>query len=465
MATQIWTAQQLDNIRYNMQEADPDDPFAEGPRYIGGDYIQMADIDMNDIGPIYSIGHNPGGDFPLYWHSYQFVGNYNGNGFKIKNLTLVETTASIFTGDNFPIWGGALFARVSGGTIENVIIENCNIRSVVNPWVAYGGIFPIHGYFPIDYACGALVGHLHAGIVRNCSASGIVRTPPQSASTHYMWRAFSYGQLDGGFGGLVGWARGDAGEALIEQCYTNVAIWAVPQHTDLHGPSGVGGLIGKVDLGRPCSSDRTPNDEAFTAHSVTVKNCYSRSNYSGFSHPSIPSDGAWETVHPVNKSIVGASQAGGIGGAIGFVRGGGATIQHIYSTSPTYADDLMHGATGGGLIGRLVDGTVINSYHDKNTSRFSSDDERGMARTSPHMRFPYVGDTYVEWDFNDIWAIDNITNDMYPFFGDAYFNLWVKTRNSPERWKRARTGWVKTPNGWRRIKNLWVKTGNGWKRT
>ena len=239
--------------------------------------------------------------------------------------------------------------------------------------------------------------------------------------------------MDGGFGGLVGWARGDAGEVLIEKCYTNVAIWAVPQHIDIHGPSGVGGLVGKVDLGRPCSADRTPENATFTAHNVTVRNCYSRSNYSGFSHPPIPAGGSYEMVQPVNKSIVGASQSGGIGGAIGYVRQGTsgkiATVQHIYSTSPTYADDLMHGATGGGLIGRLIDGTVLNSYHDMNTSRFSDDDEKGMARTSPHMRFPYISDTYVEWDFKDVWVIDNVINDMYPYFGKGLVGIYVKKKD------------------------------------
>lgn len=154
----VQTPQDLHNIRNSMTS-----------------YYELAnDIDMSSWGNFASIGKS----------SPYFRGHIDGKGYKIKNLTINESSANV----------GFIALLDNGGTISNLAIENGNVRA---NGVNYSGI---------------LVGNILNGTVRNCYTTGEV-----------------YGQY--GVGGLVGWSSG----GLIEDSFS----FATPT-----GTGRVGGLLG-----------------------------------------------------------------------------------------------------------------------------------------------------------------------------------------------------------------------------
>lgn len=76
-----------------------------------------------------------------------------------------------------------------------------------------------------------------------------------------------------------------------------------------------------------------------------------------------------------------------------------------------------------GLVGaNKEESTVDNSYWNTETSGMDSS-EGGEGRTTAEMTYPYDEDTYVEWDFTEIWEADMEAelNDGYPFLQETYF--------------------------------------------
>lgn len=69
----------------------------------------------------------------------------------------------------------------------------------------------------------------------------------------------------------------------------------------------------------------------------------------------------------------------------------------------------------GGLIGRKGNSTVNNSYWNIQTSGQSSS-AGGFPRTTAQMTYPYDSNTYVDWDFSNVWEEDTEnTNGGYPY--------------------------------------------------
>lgn len=115
---------------------------------LDGEYILMADIDLGlyDWQP---IGH----DF-----SNEFSGKFDGNGFKINNLTINKSQFSFDTG---------LFGRTDGAEILNVAIENADVvaGSQTGTLVGYAQNNTI---IKNSYATGVLGGNRHAaGLIGN----------------------------------------------------------------------------------------------------------------------------------------------------------------------------------------------------------------------------------------------------------------------------------------------------------
>jgi hypothetical protein len=67
------------------------------------------------------------------------------------------------------------------------------------------------------------------------------------------------------------------------------------------------------------------------------------------------------------------------------------------------------------LIGRKGNSTVNNSYWNIQTSGQSSS-AGGFPRTTAQMTYPYDSNTYVDWDFSNVWEEDTEnTNGGYPY--------------------------------------------------
>jgi len=128
----------------------------------------------------------------------------------------------------------------------------------------------------------------------------------------------------------------------------------------------------------------------------------------------------------------------GAGGLVGYNHG--SSISDSYSLSNVTGDRTVGGLVGendgsitnsysigavignenvGGLIG-VDDGTTSNSYWNIETSGQDTS-AGGEGRTTEQMTYPYDAETYVNWDFENIWAHDHdyTVNAGYPHLGEG----------------------------------------------
>ena len=152
---------------------------------LDGKYILMNDIDLSgyDWTQIGSANLDTG-DL-----SQAFTGEFNGNGYVVRNLTINKPTEDL----------AGLFGIVNGGTIENVGLENINVT---------GGRF-----------VGALAGGAEQGKITNCFVKGA------TVSGTYC------------VGGLVG----EVGYSDITSCYADSGLVVGSGN---RGDVCCGGLIG-----------------------------------------------------------------------------------------------------------------------------------------------------------------------------------------------------------------------------
>lgn len=212
-------------------------------------------------------------------------------------------------------------------------------------------------------------------------------------------------------GGLVG--RTTSGSQL-HNCYSIGTV---------SGASGIGGLVGSNE-----------NTNITDCYSLAIVHCYM--------------DGGGGLVGSNNDSDISQCYATGNieGGALEM----GGLIGRSYGTSlisNCYSKGSVESDWGGGLIGEVNSGNIINcysvgqliSFYDwaggliYNSGQTSVDasywnmitsgseiSSGGEGRTTDEMSFPYAENTYVGWDFTSIWSSDiecNI-NEGYPYFID-----------------------------------------------
>jgi len=104
-------------------------------------------------------------------------------------------------------------------------------------------------------------------------------------------------------------------------------------------------------------------------------------------------------------------EKGMIGGLVGAHE---TTYARTFNSYSTGFIDQSGQSNVGGLIGYLEGNEnvrVFNSFYDKNTSG-RSDTGKGVGKTTTEMKQQA---TYTEWDFENIWSIDENINDGYPY--------------------------------------------------
>ncbi len=185
----------------------------------------------------------------------------------------------------------------------------------------------------------------------------------------------------------VGGLAGQAYSATIESCFVE---------GNISGNLYVGGLSG------------------FNT-SVTVSKCYTKGFVSGGTTGGIFGLVCWSinSIHNLynRAEVTGTLYAGGIAGVtyIGM-------MNRVYTTGAV---------TGTGSQGPLFgQGThAFNSYHDRETSGFFYDVLYG--RTTQEMTYPYADNTYITWDFQNIWVadVDMFRNDGYPYLSWQTFHF------------------------------------------
>lgn len=206
---------------------------------LSGKYILMNDIDLSGI-EWEPIGkHDPTAEDP--WAG-AFKGEFNGNGYSIKNLTVAADEGDTAVG---------LFGATDGATITNTIVENANVSAPSDyNEIAVGGLIGISRDTNIDNVTvtGNITGHQGVGGLIGVvdDSQGFGKTTISNVNTDVNVNSVFYA------GGLIGRVDGTAQNSLvIENCHTSGKIVV----TD----SCAGGLIGEagktVITVNKCSSD------------------------------------------------------------------------------------------------------------------------------------------------------------------------------------------------------------------
>ena len=360
-------------------------------------YIQIANINAGETSSWFDgKGWKPIGD-----NSNAFTGSFNGQEFLIDSLYVF----------NDELVG--LFGKVTEADLKNITILNGNISKIliIGGLTAmcessnidnctYSGIItgPEGGYHSGSYESGGLVG--------NCISSTIINSSTNVGINGYLdcsggligkcyssliKNCYSIGYVSGGYsGGLIGYSENDS----IEQCYSS---------SDVTG-SSAGGLVGFNNLS--CISKSYSfggifsNYEGYSGgltgkNTGIITNCFSSSGVTGM----------WS------------------GGLVGFDDDNEGSIINSFSYGKVSGD------LPGGLISEGWDfgdslAIVTNSFWDVETSEVDSSNG-GIGLTTAQMK---TLSTYTDagWNFEDIWDIDGVTNNGYPFLA------WMSTTGIEE---------------------------------
>ena len=345
-----------------------------------------------------------------------FAGVFNGNGHVLQNGQVHPSGTG-----NTGVFG---FLDTSG------TIRNLGVKSVAVMGNFYtGGLVGVNqGTITSCYTTGTvtgdvsdeyiggLVGQNWDGTITSCYATGMVTGGTSSrniggltgynyigtvTSCHATGRVVC-GESSENIGGLIGYNGGTVNASF--------ALGSVA------GSLFIGGLVGCNDHG-------------------TITTCYAAgavtgSNYTGGLTGS--NSGGTVTLCYAMGAVAGNELVGGLLGtnygvvttcyAKGPVTGvtyvGGLMGRNWYGmVESCYAAGAVTGEEYvGGLVGDNEVIEVVSSYWDMETSGQPTSDG-GEGRTTDEMTYPYEDNTYVDWNFSNVWTADvgNAINGGYPY--------------------------------------------------
>jgi hypothetical protein len=162
------------------------------------------------------------------------------------------------------------------------------------------------------------------------------------------------------------------------------------------GKNDIGGLVGKGSI----------IDNSYSTGAVTgEKNV---GGLMGFSE--------WASEISNSYSIGTVTGESNIGGLVGNnYNEWGGIISNSYSIGTVTGENNVGGLVGNNIrifsSGSVSYGEISNSYYDSQISN-QSDTNKGEGKTTAEMK---QQSTFVNWDFNDIWDINNTVNNGYPY--------------------------------------------------
>ena len=379
----ISTPDELNNIRYSVANTFGEGTDWEGT-YTGGidkKYFQTNDIDL-DVAPYnQNTGWEPIGRDGVtnrtgwYYGGVVFTGVYDGNDYYINNL-LIDLPED--PGDYE--WDVAFFYYLGEeGIIRNLKLGDFAITATysISSIVIYN-----EGLVENIFVKGSLtalethVGEI-GGIVYNNKPTGIVRN---GAADIYV----SGGQSLHSIGGIV-----SHNDGLIEMSKSKGQI--------LHSnyPERSGGIA--------------------SYNNGSISQCFSELYINGIYQfgGGLAGQNKGEIINSYATGIVRGRND--IGGFVGSILTSSSFISNSYSKGPVQISGT--GSNRGGFIGSdYGSGNIIeNSYWDITTSGFATS-AGGVGRNTADMIYPYNQEnTYIGWDFENIWAIDSLINGGYPY--------------------------------------------------
>ncbi|ABI68386.1 chitobiase/beta-hexosaminidase C-terminal domain-containing protein [Syntrophomonas wolfei] len=184
------------------------------------------------------------------------------------------------------------------------------------------------------------------------------------------------------------------------------------ENVDITGQDNVGGLVGYNYYGTVINSyaTGTVKGSKYVGGLVgqtfygTITNSYATATVNGTNQVGglvgLNDNGMISEAYATGAVTAGTSTAGGLVG------------DNFGTITNSYATGAVTGINAGGLVGvNHQDDVVSNSYWDIDTSGMKSS-AGGEGKTTAEMKLP---ETYVGWDFKDIWGIEGTRNNGYPF--------------------------------------------------
>ena len=357
-----------------------------GEKYAGTYFELTEDIDLGgkEWTPIgYTVA-----DLIMGGHEYfVFSGNFDGNGYTIKNLT-IGTETSPYSGDVCGLFGA------TSGTIEDVVLENVSINYI-------GEKYSSAYYFRM---AGALVGYSMGDIV-NCTVTGLDMKAGSDGS---------YVTLNS-IGGLVGIQDGDT-------TVSHSRVSGKIEETTKKG--NVGGFVGTLVKGssaKYCGADVsvevTGNGRGIavggfvgigngvTTDETLIENCYATGN------------------------ITGAEYAGGFVGNIS-----GLNISNCYAKG-----DVSNSFVGASFMGTDAAsnnyyGTVKNCYatglvSDISSSAYAFAMQDTMNRSTIQNCYYNIQNTAKNTESAASLTIDDMKTDSFLNVLNGSSNVWTKRNN------------------------------------
>ena len=412
--TLIYTAQDLDNIRNNLE----------------GNYILMNDIDLAKWGnwePIGSDDENP------------FEGEFDGNGHVIKNMTInIDSEDEVYAGlfgyvratiRNTGMTGSKITATSSDDVYAGGIagyssssISNCYNTSSVNA-ISSEEATARYAYV------GGIVGHISSGTIDNCYNTGAVSSTSNASFTHTH----------------VGGIAGRHSFAEVSNCYNAGVVTILSTSSDAYA----GGILGYGSSSSIKNSHNTGEVKAtcYNSHvggiagataGDTISNCYNTAKviidaeslrkpyaYVG----GITGHSSSELNNCYNIGEVSAkAHSINAGGIAGYKYGSDFEISHCYNVGTVNTKDDVNPWIGG-IAGR-TDSTISNCYYLNSLSKAATSGS-GMdlisrenvtlgsgvlahvnSLTANQMK---IQSSFIGFDFNTIWGIDPSINNGYPY--------------------------------------------------
>ncbi len=352
-------------------------------------YYLANDIDASD-----TANWNGGAGFePIGTRGNAFRGSFNGNGYKIVNLTINRPNQD---------YVGFFGSLENSGTIENIKLENISILGRDN--------------------VGAVTGYMVLASFTNASADGGIVTGRDRV------------------GGLVGESYNGLG---INNSHSNVTV---------QGNNQIGGIVGKLWDGNGNDLNRTYSLGAVTGVSnVGGLAGYDKSGDFNFSYATgnVTGDnfvgglaGSTTENAGIHNSYYAVGQVSGKSNTVGGIAGAYDSYDDGVSNS-YFAGKVTSTGTAGGFFGTYTARSVspnyiLSNYWDAALNPGLQDTSAGglaeiSDRTTAQMK---TRSNYTGWDFNTVWFMDG-----YPRFKTEDDPIFAGSVNIPGQ----KNGYVTIP--------------------